>query len=296
MIWQPLLRTWLQHQIAQAALQAAVKHQEQGQPADAASQEQAHPIHRSQVGIVFALAEEMGGLEDLLAAKATIQGDGFRLCAGRIAERGVSLIQGGIGRTNSQKATRALLQVHRPVWVLTAGFSGGLVDNLKRGDLVLGTSIRTPTGEEIAVPWPANPRELSNHASLHIGGLVTVDSICKTPQDKRALHQSTGAIAVDMESSAVAAVCQQLDVPFLAVRIISDAVDDTLPADIDRVARQKSTAGRLGAAAGAIFRRPSSLKEMLKLKEIALVSSDRLAKFLALLIEQLVPLAAADES
>jgi adenosylhomocysteine nucleosidase len=73
------------------------------------------------------------------------------------------------------------------------------------------------------------------------------------------------------------------------VRIISDAVDDELPADVERLARQKTRAGQFGAATGAIFRRPSSVKDMLRLKEYSLVASDRLAKFLSGMITQLIP-------
>ncbi len=71
--------------------------------------------------------------------------------------------------------------------------------------------------------------------------------------------------------------------------MISDAVDDELPEDLDSLIMQRTTAGRLGAAAGTLFRRPSSIKDMLRLKEDALVASDRLAKFLDGVIQQLIP-------
>ncbi len=90
-----------------------------------------------------------------------------------------------------------------------------------------------------------------------------------------------------MESIAVAEVCRDARARFLAVRAISDAVDEPLPEDIDYLVKRRSTAGRLGAAAGAILRRPSSIKDMWQLKEDALVASERLANFLAGVIAQL---------
>ena len=82
-------------------------------------------------------------------------------------------------------------------------------------------------------------------------------------------------------------MCSDEKVRFLSVRIISDGVDDELPIEIERLLDQPSFAGKLGAAAGAIFRRPSSVKDMWKLKEDAIQASDRLAKFLAGTIRQL---------
>ena len=90
-----------------------------------------------------------------------------------------------------------------------------------------------------------------------------------------------------MESYAVAEVCQKTQTRFLAIRIISDPVEEQLPRDVERLIRQKTYAGRFGAALGTILNRPSSVKDMLRLKENALVASDRLARFLASTIAQL---------
>jgi adenosylhomocysteine nucleosidase len=122
---------------------------------------------------------------------------------------------------------------------------------------------------------------------LHVGRLLTADRIIRDPQEKRALGKRHAALAVDMESMAVAEVCRNEKIRFLAVRVISDTVDRALPQDIDNLIKQQSTAGRLGAAAGALLRRPASLKDMWQLKEDALVASERLAHFLSGVVGQL---------
>ena len=73
----------------------------------------------------------------------------------------------------------------------------------------------------------------------------------------------------------------------LPVRIITEAVDDQLPIEIEVLLEQKSLAAKLGAATGALFRRPSSVKDMWKVKEDALKASDRLARFLVDVVGQL---------
>jgi adenosylhomocysteine nucleosidase len=97
-----------------------------------------------------------------------------------------------------------------------------------------------------------------------------------------------GAIACDMETMAVAQVCRRRHVRFLAVRVISDGLDDRLPPEMERMLDQRSLAGKLGAATRAIFQRPGSVKDMWRLQETARRASDRLANFLAGVIPQLL--------
>jgi adenosylhomocysteine nucleosidase len=75
----------------------------------------------------------------------------------------------------------------------------------------------------------------------------------------------------------------------LAVRVITDAVDEQLPGDVERLARQRTSAGRWGAAIGTLWNRPSSIKDLWALQEKALIGTDRLGRFLLAMIEQLVP-------
>ncbi len=98
-----------------------------------------------------------------------------------------------------------------------------------------------------------------------------------------------------METFAVAEVCRRRQIPFLAIRVVVDAVGDQLPPDVDLLLQQKSAAARWGAAFGAILNRPGSLADLLKLKEQALMASDRLGKFLSSVIQALAPLPPKEE-
>ena len=69
--------------------------------------------------------------------------------------------------------------------------------------------------------------------------------------------------------------------------VVRDAVDDELPKEVERLLEQNSLASKLGAATGAIFNRPSSIKDMWSLKEQAIKASDRLARFLVRTLGQL---------
>jgi adenosylhomocysteine nucleosidase len=119
--------------------------------------------------------------------------------------------------------------------------------------------------------------------------LLPVDRVVHQPREKKALGEKHQALAVDMESFDVAQVCRERHVPMLAVRVITDAVDEELPHDMERLARQKTSAARWGAAIGTLLNRPSSIKDLWALQEKALIGTDRLGRFLLAMIEQLVP-------
>jgi adenosylhomocysteine nucleosidase len=124
---------------------------------------------------------------------------------------------------------------------------------------------------------------------VHVGPVLEVEQVIRRPADKRAAGEAHHALAADLESLAVAEACRGRSVPFLAVRVVSDAVDDELPGEVEKLVRQKSRTAQLGAALGAILDRPGSLREMYRLHANALAASDRLARFLAALIEHVVP-------
>ena len=242
---------------------------------------------RCDVGLVGALAMELAGLEDLLSGKIATRGPEFVVHSGRLGDRGLALVAGGIGRANAERATWALLQGHQPAWVISAGFAGALREGLRHGDIVMADSLVTPSGERLAIDLKVSREALTATPGLHVGRLLTVDRVVAKSADKRKLGETHDALAVDMETYAVAELCRREKVRFMAVRVISDTVDEELPADIGRVAQQRTLVGTLGAVTGAVWRRPASFKDMLRLKQQALIASDRLARFLEGTIAQL---------
>jgi adenosylhomocysteine nucleosidase len=241
------------------------------------------------VGVVFALGIEAGGFRELLEDEFSIRGHGFVARFGELKGRHVVVIQSGAGQEAAARATDALITAHRPPWVISAGFAGGLCPEAKRHDVVMANSVTDTHGNRLGIDLKVDPASLAQIQGVHLGQLLTVDRIIRLPDEKRELGAKYRAMAVDMESFAVAEVCRRQHVRFLAVRIINDSVEEALPADVERMLDQKTRAARIGAAAGALWKRPGSIKDMFKLKENALVASDRLAKFLVSTIDQLPP-------
>lgn len=238
------------------------------------------PLPPAEVAVVFAMGIESGGLEDLLSDVVTTRGEGFVIRQGKLDETPTAVVVSGVGLKAAAQATEALISGHKPKWIISAGFAGGLVARLKRHDILMANSVTDQRKNHLDIDVPAET------PGLHVGRLLTADGLLRTSKEKEAAGKTHEALAVDMETFAVAEVCRQRGTRFSSVRAISDTLDETLPEDIEKLLAQKSTSGQLGAAAGAIFRRPSSIGDMYRLKENALLCSDRLAKFLADLIRR----------
>lgn len=280
MMWHAFFHSWVQQQVRQSAAEALRAATER--PAADAER----TIAPCDVAVIFALGIEAGGLEDLLEGTVTTHGTGLTVREGKLRGHSVVVAETGIGRHAAAAGTQLVIAGHRPAWVISAGFSGGLNGGLRRGDVVIANALVHPDGRRLAIDLKL---DRAAGKGVHVGACATAEAVVSRPADKTALGKTTGALAVDLESWAVGDACRQAKTRFLCVRIISDAVDDRLPPEIETLARQKTNVARFGAAAAAIFRRPSSIKDMLKLKEEALVCSDRLARFLTGMIEQLPP-------
>jgi adenosylhomocysteine nucleosidase len=279
---------------AQAEAQKGVSREERPGKPSASTELQKLPeaqarktVPSCDVGVVFALERESGGLEDLLAETGRWQGEGFVVIGGRLQERQVVIVRSGAGQTAAAHATEALLDGHRPRWVISAGFAGALRPELQRYDLLLPEAVLRPDGRRLELSPPEHWSAQTTLGPVHRGLLLSVDHLVSSPKEKHSLAEKYGAWAVDMETFAVVEVCRRRGVPVLAVRIVIDTADEHLPPEVRGLLKQKSLASQLGAALGALWHRPSSFKDLYRLKENALLASDRLARFLAWALRQL---------
>lgn len=120
--------------------------------------------------------------------------------------------------------------------LISFGLAGGLDPALAPGDLVLPERVVAPGGEAIATDddWRARWSAAATTAGLPTTGGTLIDSagIVTTVADKEALHRSSGAVAADMESYAVAAAAAESGVPFAAVRAVADPAGRSLPSSV----------------------------------------------------------------
>lgn len=248
-------------------------------PADAPTDDKAH----AQIGIVCALKLELAAFLERCERVHKYTGGKFTFRGGKYDDIRVAIVESGAGFARARKATQALIDAHTPDWLLSAGFSGALNPEMRVGHIVAADSIVDTHGHEITVDMnmPADPAH-----GLHVGRLVTADALVRTVDEKQALADATGGLAVDLESLAVAQVARDTKTRFLAVRVISDDMSADLPEEVMAVLGRTGTI-RAGAVAGALWRRPSSAKDMWRLRENANHAAECLATFLDGVVRQL---------
>ena len=247
----------------------------------------ANDAAHAHIGIVCALKLELAEYLDHCCDRVRkYSGGDFTFRGGFTGEDWdvrVVMVEAGTGHDRARRATQALIDAHTPSWVISAGFSGALHPDLKLGDVVLANSIVNQAGDELTV----NANMTADlDRGWHVGRLLMADEIIRTVAEKRQLHESTSALAVDLESLAVAQVCQQTNTRFLAARSISDDLSHDLPPEVMSVFGGSGSL-RAGAIAGALFKRPSSVKDMWQLRENAQLASERLARFLNFIVPSL---------
>jgi adenosylhomocysteine nucleosidase len=237
--------------------------------------------------ILFAQSIESSGLLHKLEEPAAARYGWVLEHWAPLDDRPIRIVETGTGAEKARTAALECIARIRPQWIISAGFAAALHDSLARGDIVMADEVLSANGTSFRVGLHIDPKVAQATPFLHVGRLVSADHVLATPEDRRKLGTESGAIACDMESAAIAEVCQQERIRFLAVRVITDCVDDQLPIEVEQFVRQKSLAGKLGVAAGAVFKRPASIKELWHKRDEATHASQRLASFLRGTIAQL---------
>ena len=151
--------------------------------------------------------------------------------------RELLLARTGMGPQNAEAAARRLLDEASVAAALALGVAAGLSPQLQTGDLIVGDRVILHRGD--GTPRQTFPcdAELQEWALTVIrrsgdryqhGPIVTVDQIVLPAAEKRGLAAESGALAVDMESAAIASAASAHGVPFLAIRGILDPVQEDL--------------------------------------------------------------------
>ena len=203
------------------------------------------------IGIIVAMDKEMSLLLPMIKneSKTTINDTVFH--TGSLGRHDVIAVKCGIGKVNAAIKTMTLIENFHPRLIINTGIAGGTGHGAGVLDVVLASEVAyhdvwcgpgTEPGQAADCPPTfVCPLDDTSVEKLGLGdikrGLVASgDIFVSHPEDvERILELYPEAMAVDMESGAIAQVCYLKNVPFLCLRVISDT-----PGAADNIAQYEN--------------------------------------------------------
>jgi len=146
--------------------------------------------------------------------------------------------------------------------VISIGLAGALSPHLKVGDVVIADQILTGM-ETWGCQETWRVRLLSRMPHAHQGQLFGSDVIIEKPETKSGLYNTTGALAVDMESQVAARFARARNLPLAGLRVISDDASHVLP-PAALVAMKPDGGIALGRVLGSLLKRPTQIPALIR--------------------------------
>lgn len=189
------------------------------------------------IGIIVALDGEYEQIKMLLGGRDE----------GRVGVNEVVLRKSGIGKVNAALETQSFIKEHSLDCLVSTGVAGALSHELKSMDVVAASQVVyhdvwCGEGNAYGQVQGCPERFIANGSLLDCalqtgareGLLASGDFfISNSGQASAILANFPEAIAVDMESGAIAQTCHKHDVPFLTLRIISDVAGEDHQSEYD---------------------------------------------------------------
>lgn len=237
--------------------------------------------------ILGAVKEEIAGIKGRMKIAEKLRFGKTDVWTGTWEGHPIALVRTGIGKKRAKEALTQVLE-HFPITqVISIGYGGGTHADLKTGDLLVADRVVTVPSdggpvEEIPVTSTLTEKAAnlpaSKEFSIFKGCLLTVETVIHRPEDKKALGEKYGAMALDMETSELAKIAAECEVPFLSVRAISDTVEQTL-VDVSSFVEPDGEISKLKAG-WYVLTHPTSLRKFINLKDIAQLATKNLTEFL----------------
>ena len=193
------------------------------------------------IAIIVAMDKEFIRIKELLEQVEETAIGGRSYTSGRLGNNELMLHQCGIGKVNAAIGVTELIRLFNPDLVVSTGCAGGASDMLEVTDVVVSRQLayhdvycgcalgETVYGQVQGMPARyTTPREIVEKAlacgeRIHEGLIVTGDWFVDDQEKMRSIIRLfPEAMAVDMESAAIAQTCYVFGIPFVSFRVISD--------------------------------------------------------------------------
>jgi adenosylhomocysteine nucleosidase len=188
------------------------------------------------IALLGAFRQETAALRRQVIIEKLVTSRAWTVYQGKLRDKDCVIVQTGMGKVRAEGATQYLLDHYPVTAIVSLGFAGALTPKLAIGDVVVCATMHCASGfdaeerESGACAADANllalASQLSRDMTAHscVGSGVTVMQLDASPQRMKELRQTFRAEIVDMESYWIARMASVRQIPFIAVRSISDTM------------------------------------------------------------------------
>jgi adenosylhomocysteine nucleosidase len=227
------------------------------------------------IAIIGAIKDEIAGIKNQMQITDTLRWPTGNAFAGTWQGVPIVLVRSGMGRDRARRALAEITGKYDLECVISIGYAGALDPVLQVGDLVAADQV---VYYETLKSYSLDEKFLSTMPEARRGTLLTVNEVVATPPEKKALREKFSAVAVDMETSALAEEAQARNLAFASVRAITDTANQEL-IDCSHLVAEDGDVSKLKAG-WHILTHPGDLKGMIELGQHAKLATVNLTVFL----------------
>src|SRR5580692_1250879 len=233
--------------------------------------------------VTFALENEFAPWRAMREFRASKWGDADVYCAQiGAAEVGVILTGAGPKRAHLEAAKILGSDPDSINLCVSSGLAGALKPEYKMGQVLAARSVRTEA--ELTDP-SSNPQASSGPllsfagecGATVVGQFHSAERVVGRAEEKR--HLGEHSDAVEMESFEVLLESAAYGVPAIAIRAVSDTVNDELPLDMNRIFTDEGQVS-IPRVLGQVALHPTSVPDLVRLGQNSKAASESVARFL----------------
>lgn len=245
-----------------------------------------------QIAVITAMPEEFRAVEACLGAGTNLRPGRLRAKKFQFRSHDILLVESGMGFDNAARAAGEIISEAAPDLLISAGFCGGIAEELRVGDIVVAKRmvIASETGiEELPTETPPAALNFVAHQAAIgariFGGTFAGTAVITSKAKLTGMLSGYPCPVVEMESTAIALIAAENKVPLIAIRSVSDPADEELGFSLDEFC-DSSLRIRPGRVLMTILRKPRIIPQLIRLAGNSRIA----AKSLTAAVDKLLPL------
>jgi adenosylhomocysteine nucleosidase len=194
------------------------------------------------IGLIAAMSQEGAALHRYIAGWNRIKLGAYRGFRFQINARNCVLIISGMGLSRARDACRTLLEISSPDLLVSFGIAGAVKDDLNIGDVIVAGKTclldkglpgrMSPLASMSRVAWNATAQSLlPDGIRLISGTAITTHGSQVVPGE---WSEKDNPI-LEMETAGISQVADEMEIPLLSIRSISDGPRSPIPFNLEAV-------------------------------------------------------------